>query len=250
MVAEALGSGIDAHREPVATDAQALGQEAAVSSATAQSGMTTRVAPAAKASSICSGPSMPPATWSGRATMRATAPMTSTLAGRPRGAVEVDEVDDAGAPCSTSAAAMTAGRSVGAPCPLEAPGHQTRRDRPAWMSMLGMTSIATAADDGSGCEGRQAHLAERCAHGDEDPLDVVGSIAEVRQGADAAVAVRDAQDAATLQLRRGARPVLERSPARPLAELEEDEVGARARRVQPDDAGQSGKAVSQAARVA
>ena len=50
-----------------------------------------------------------------------------------------------GAPCSTKRRgdARRVGR-WGRPTPLEAPGHQTSRDRPARRSMLGMTCITPA----------------------------------------------------------------------------------------------------------
>ena len=70
---------------PTASQSPAIRRHAARrsrSSATAQSGTTTRVAPAAKASSICSGPSTPPASCSGVATARAMACTAAVFTGR------------------------------------------------------------------------------------------------------------------------------------------------------------------------
>ena len=131
---------------PTASQSPPMRRQAASSpgsSTTAQRGTTTRVAPAAKATSTCSGPSMPPATWSGVATARATDAMASRFTGLPCCAPSRSTRCTIGAPCATRDAAMTAGRSVGDPTPVEAPGHHTSRERPARTSRLGMTCIRT-----------------------------------------------------------------------------------------------------------
>ena len=92
---------------------------------------TTRVAPAANARRIWSAPSRPPASWIGIATRAATRPTASRFAGAPARAPSKSTRWISRAPWPTKRSAITSGRSVGAPTPAAAPGHDTTRDRPS-----------------------------------------------------------------------------------------------------------------------
>ncbi len=107
---------------------------------------TTRVAPAANTSRISSGPSTPPATWSGAATLDAIRPIASRFPGRPARAPSKSTTWIKRAPRATKPAAIRSGRSVGVPSPVAAPGHETRRDRPPSRSIDGMTCTPAIRD--------------------------------------------------------------------------------------------------------